>query len=296
MDGLDAVGTAAEYVAAMRRLKDGSGRTLRALEAAAAARGDVLPRSTLADMLRRTTLPRPELVTAFVRACGAEDQLEEWTRAYERVASGERPAPGAPEPPPRHDAGKRALIAAAALSVVVVIGLLLWPTGETEPPAPGLEPLPAAGAWARIRPAGAPQLCVTEGRTRDGRYPSAVAVQRPCDEPGGPRTYLLPMPGDAVAIQWEHPTTKVLGCLTVLDDGPATNLLEPQEDCAATREDQMFRLTPTPSGAQIQHAASARCLAPADPAPTAEITLAPCPAAPAFLIDLLPPSPSGAEL
>ncbi|MFD5366373.1 helix-turn-helix domain-containing protein [Streptomyces sp. NPDC127103] len=71
--------TPAEFLAGLQALKDRSGLTYRELSARAEARGDVLPRSTVANMLARATLPREELLTAFVRACGATpDELAEW--------------------------------------------------------------------------------------------------------------------------------------------------------------------------------------------------------------------------
>ncbi|MFE2671379.1 helix-turn-helix domain-containing protein [Streptomyces mirabilis] len=54
----------------MRRLKERSGLTYRELEVKAARNGDMLARSTLADVLGRTNLPRPDVLAAFVRACG----------------------------------------------------------------------------------------------------------------------------------------------------------------------------------------------------------------------------------
>lgn len=87
----------AEFVDLLRRLKDRSRLTYRQLEQRAAAAGDVLARSTAADILRRSTLPRPEVVAAFVRACGAEDQVETWLRARHRLAVGTY-APTSPAP------------------------------------------------------------------------------------------------------------------------------------------------------------------------------------------------------
>ncbi|NYH46268.1 hypothetical protein HNR22_005995 [Micromonospora jinlongensis] len=87
----------AEFVDMLRRLKDRSRLTYRQLEQRAAASGDVLARSTAADILRRSTLPRPEVVAAFVRACGAEDQVETWLRARHRLAVGTY-APTSPPP------------------------------------------------------------------------------------------------------------------------------------------------------------------------------------------------------
>ncbi|MEK8106713.1 helix-turn-helix domain-containing protein [Micromonospora sp. M12] len=77
----------AEFIEMLRQLKDRSQLTYRQLEQRAAA-GDVLARSTAAGILRRSTLPRPEVVAAFVRACGAEDQVETWLQARHRLAVG----------------------------------------------------------------------------------------------------------------------------------------------------------------------------------------------------------------
>ena len=91
----------AEFIEMLRDLKDRSRLTYRQLEQRAAAAGDVLARSTAADILRRSSLPRPEVVAAFVRACGAEDQVETWLRARHRLAAGEfaPPSPAADPPP-----------------------------------------------------------------------------------------------------------------------------------------------------------------------------------------------------
>ncbi|MFD3532895.1 helix-turn-helix domain-containing protein [Streptomyces sp. NPDC058664] len=80
--------TPAEFLARLQALKDWSGLTYRELAARAEARGDGLPRSTVANMLARPTLPREELLTTFVRACGvaSETELEEWRTVRRRLA------------------------------------------------------------------------------------------------------------------------------------------------------------------------------------------------------------------
>ncbi|MFF2300929.1 helix-turn-helix domain-containing protein [Streptomyces sp. NPDC058128] len=79
--------TPAEFLARLQALKDRSGLTYRELSVRAEARGDVLPRSTVANMLARATLPREELLTAFVRACGATpDELAEWRTVRTELA------------------------------------------------------------------------------------------------------------------------------------------------------------------------------------------------------------------
>ncbi|MGW2057839.1 helix-turn-helix domain-containing protein [Streptomyces sp. NPDC001840] len=79
---------AAGFVESMRRLKERSGLTYRELEERAARNGDVLARSTLADILRRTSLPRPDVLTAFVRACGDGQRVGAWLDARNRIAAG----------------------------------------------------------------------------------------------------------------------------------------------------------------------------------------------------------------
>ncbi|WP_326655405.1 hypothetical protein [Streptomyces sp. NBC_01750] len=77
----------------MQELKDWSGLTYRELTARAEAAGDVLPRSTVANMLSRSTVPREELVAAFVRACGCgPGATESWLRVRKELTRRERQA------------------------------------------------------------------------------------------------------------------------------------------------------------------------------------------------------------
>ncbi|MEU9995319.1 helix-turn-helix domain-containing protein [Streptomyces sp. NPDC050848] len=78
---------AASFIARLQQLKDWSGLTYRDLSARAEALGDVLPRSTVANMLARSTVPREELLTSFVRACGvAPGELENWLSVRKELA------------------------------------------------------------------------------------------------------------------------------------------------------------------------------------------------------------------
>lgn len=82
-----AVRTPAEFVALLHVLKEWSGLTYRELTGRAAAVGDVLPRSTVANMLARTTVPREELVAAYARACGCgPSAVEEWLAVRKELA------------------------------------------------------------------------------------------------------------------------------------------------------------------------------------------------------------------
>lgn len=79
---------AAAFVGLLRQLKEESGLTYRQLEDRAADRGEVLARSTLADVLRRATLPRPETLAVFVRACSDDHDVGAWLEARDRIAAG----------------------------------------------------------------------------------------------------------------------------------------------------------------------------------------------------------------
>ncbi|MCX4471657.1 NB-ARC domain-containing protein [Micromonospora sp. NBC_01655] len=76
VDGLpkpDEITSAEEFVAALRQLRAWSDLTYRQLARRAEAAGDVMPASTTATMLARSSLPRSEIVAAFVRACGLDE-------------------------------------------------------------------------------------------------------------------------------------------------------------------------------------------------------------------------------
>ncbi|MFE5795170.1 RICIN domain-containing protein [Streptomyces sp. NPDC056503] len=72
----------------MRELRERTGLTYRDLEQRAEQAGEVLPRSTLATALSREALPRPELLRAFLIACGHGDRVEAWAAARDRIAAG----------------------------------------------------------------------------------------------------------------------------------------------------------------------------------------------------------------
>ncbi|WP_328868783.1 XRE family transcriptional regulator [Streptomyces sp. NBC_00287] len=255
---------AAAFVEAMQQLKRRSGLTYRQLEEQAARNGDVLARSTLADILSRTSLPRPDLLAAFVRACGDEQRVGAWLDARERIAadiaavSGPAPSPG-PEadvtaeahmqteesrgPRPRRTKGL-ALALAAALPLLAVAAWGLLHDDSDDPSTPAGSSTASrtlTDGWITIRPARTPDLCLTDGRDRDGAYDSAVAVQLPCAQATVPRTYLEPVGEDLYRIQWHHPQMGK-GCLTVMGEDQIKGMLEPRKDCT---QGTLFRLEPT---------------------------------------------------
>ncbi|MGP4111176.1 helix-turn-helix domain-containing protein [Streptomyces sp. 4N509B] len=279
--------SAAEFVALLRRLKDHTGLSYRQLEERAESRGDVLARSTAADMLRRTALPRREVVAAFVRACGVgEDEARGWLAARDRLAA--RPADGPPADPHadptagdgttdgdggvRRGGSDRARLdtgwlgaTAVVLVVLLAVGVWVsWPEGGGSALATSAPPFD--DGWYEIRTVSTPELCLTEGRDRSGRYEGALAVQRPCGEPPSPRTFLREAGDGLYFIEWHHPR-EGRGCLTVLAGGHITDMLEPWDECSADRPSQRFLIEPTetPLGGdsyRVRPEVSGKCLAP----------------------------------
>ncbi|GAB3449448.1 hypothetical protein GCM10027436_44090 [Actinophytocola sediminis] len=237
--------------------------TYRQLEGKATAHRDTLPASTIATTLGRTTLPRERFVEAFTRACGlGDDDVRTWLETRRRIATNDLvPAgndaqdPAADVPVPSRSAPWRrvaSLIAAAGIGVAGTLGVSALldtqldaptpPTVASDTPVTGLRILPV-GSWARIHVARQPELCVTEGTDRSGRYETAVAAGRTCAETVLPHVYVEPVGQDIVQIQWHHPKFGI-GCLTALLDGPGRDLFEPRDNCADDNPAQQFRIEP----------------------------------------------------
>ncbi|MEV0681987.1 peptidoglycan-binding domain-containing protein [Actinosynnema sp. NPDC050436] len=117
--------TAGDFMAGLRALRVWCGLTYRQVEAAARANGDVLPHSTVATALARKTLPREELVTMYVRACGADEQEStRWLAARRRLAVDQ----AVPVARPRRMTSRVWRTAAGAV-VVVVLSVALQAAG-----------------------------------------------------------------------------------------------------------------------------------------------------------------------
>jgi hypothetical protein len=265
------VHTAAELNAELRELKARSRLTYRQLEERAAQQGELLPRSTLADVLRNGSLPRPDLLAAFIRACGEGDDVDEWLAARQRAAgasasgeeasaSGEDAGEQAHGPVrrllggrrageggrrtgggggPARGPSRRAWVVTGTILAVALLAAASWTLFDSDGPgAAGAARMP--GQEVRIRPLKAPRLCVTDGPATGGRYDSLVAVQRPCTEATPPTTFLDAVGENAYRIAWHHPDHGK-GCLKALTSGPGKGLLEPWDACAQTTA---FRFVP----------------------------------------------------
>ncbi|MET9557294.1 XRE family transcriptional regulator [Streptomyces sp. NPDC006645] len=270
---------AAEFIDSMRRLKERSGLTYRQLEQGAARRDEVLPRSTLADVLRRGSLPRPEVLAAFVHACGEGERVDTWLAARDRIAAAAPPEPppspaapgdvepGGPEPGAvdgaparrRRVLGARPAPAVGGLILLLAAGALALAYVLNGSGSSSAAEGPAEG-WSQIRPAATPDLCLTEGRARNGRYDSAVAVQHPCADAAPPRVYLEGVGDGLYRVQWHHPEFGK-GCLTALTSGPVQGMFEPRDNCdEATRFHVEPADAPLADGYRLRLADSELCV------------------------------------
>ncbi|WP_052808524.1 RICIN domain-containing protein [Streptomyces cyaneogriseus] len=117
-----------------------------------------------------------------------------------------------------------------------------------------------AEGWSTIRSVGAPSLCLTEGRARNGAYDSAVAVQSPCATATPPRTYLQSAGNGLYRIQWHHPEFGV-GCLTVMNGGPVPGMLEPWDDCSRATQFHVEPVdSPVAGGYRFRVSGSSLCI------------------------------------
>ncbi|MET9395670.1 helix-turn-helix transcriptional regulator [Streptomyces sp. NPDC006624] len=295
----------AGFIAALCRLKERSGLTYRQLEKQAAERGEVLPRSTLANVLGGKTSPRPELLAAFVRACGDGERAAQWLETWEELAGRDgRAAESDIEGPARHvlslPTSHRglALLVLVVVTVSVAATVWMWVSDGTSDSngqarggvsaSPSVWPSLPSGR-VRIRPVLAEGLCLTDGRVRG--YEPFVAVQRPCDEVAPQETLLEPLGGNSFRIQWYHPDHGK-GCLKALVAKPLAGLLEPWEAC---EQSSRFRIEPTGpegSGHYVLRVSGEGCVGMAGTATSegAEARLGPCRGKPGqqFIIESAP--------
>ncbi|AXB45996.1 hypothetical protein A4R43_28855 [Amycolatopsis albispora] len=239
----------------MRQVRIRTGHSYRALERRAEQAGLVLPSSTISAALARDKLPRAELVDAFLKAAGADEEtVERWLAVRADLASGVEVTPEDPRPPRRRLG--YALVALAALAVIAVVVAVMTVGGEPESP-PMAQPAPAELRQApdkqRIRVVHT-GMCLGEGKelfTGSGRD---VIGQHPC-ETATPELSLVWFPNNTAQIQLHHPD-KGLGCLAV--DGVSSEMLLAGRMCEDGREDQLFQFEPVDGGHRMRSVAAGR--------------------------------------
>lgn len=266
----------AEFIARLQDLKEWSGLTYRELAARAEALGDVLPRSTVANMLARTTVPREELLAAFVRACGVgPGEARKWETVREELAlrgvygpdepppawqAPEEQAPeeqaGDPEPGPRSRL-RRALVGAVAVAglVLATVSVVALVRDDPRPARPHRPVLTAPDEGpVHIRVIGS-DLCLNERRgSRDGQI-----YQRRCAGADVPRYELKRLGGAHWRIVSDHPDF-ALGCSGIPSGGRIPYAALEDSECGDPSRVERFTLEPhgTPvTGYRIVPAGSA---------------------------------------
>ncbi|MFG3705917.1 tetratricopeptide repeat protein [Micromonospora sp. NPDC047670] len=189
-----------QYVILLRRIRDQSGLAYREIARRAQRNGDVLPASTLATMLGRPTLPRRDLVSALLRACGVPDErAAEWLTVWGRLAAARtaaRPPAAAPSGRPGHVPVAPAARTTGPSGPVAGPGAEgLGPTSHPQRSA-ALRLIPAGGGTGTAGPARGRAAASGAGRDRAvlRGLPSPVADEaRPADGgSGAPVPYQLP--------------------------------------------------------------------------------------------------------
>ncbi|MCG5218018.1 XRE family transcriptional regulator [Streptosporangium sp. KLBMP 9127] len=159
----------------------------------------------------------------------------------------------------------RIVLTVTVLAILTVVALMRGADGsgnrdtQATPAPKGSVVATLPTGWYGLTPSHVADrdLCVGEGRERNGRSDRPIAVQRPCDDLL-PDTSLRALGGGVYVIEWHHPKEGV-GCLVV--DGAFVGgdaLLGPVgcDDAA----DQQYRLEPTGEGFKVRPVHSGWCL------------------------------------
>ncbi|MFI7120386.1 RICIN domain-containing protein [Amycolatopsis sp. NPDC049868] len=267
---------AAQFVAAMRTLRARTDSSYRVIERRAAKAGTSLPSSTISGALARDTLPRADLLAAFVRACGGDDAtVERWLAARADLAATEQTPITDETPTPVEDTPAQArrrgrllwpAIAVAAVVVLIAGGLIMFnpfsedraapnpPSSASSPSAvaptvPGAANASAAGpptGRARVRVAHT-GLCVGEGPEKFVQEERIVLGQQDCAKASPPITVEAVDGGYRLLLH--HPEHGE-GCVTVDYGGTTTGVLLAGDNCEPGRPDQRFVFEPVTAPAK----------------------------------------------
>ncbi|MFG3526411.1 helix-turn-helix domain-containing protein [Streptomyces sp. NPDC047917] len=271
--------SAPEFIALLRLLKDVSGLTFRELSQRAEVVGDVLPRSTIANMLGRTSVPREELLAAFVRACGCgPEQVADWLAVRKELAvrgeragtaqasvtapeataghSSEPPAVLLPEPPavllpgpptvplPGPSPARRrrpgTVVVAAVALVVLAAAAVTVTLLLRDDDRPESRRVTGPVAGRAVQIRSVHSgFCLSEKRDSD----SGELYQVPCEQETIPRFSLGPLAGDAWRIVTDHPV-HLKGCTGVWNGIRDAEAPLQDQECGKRGDAEEFLIEP----------------------------------------------------
>ncbi len=271
----DGVRDAAGFIALMRALQRWSGLSLAELEARMGSAPVLLPEG-LAGMLGGSKLPRREVVSAFISACGCVPEVQaDWMRAYARI-SGTAPAPS-PEaafaPPPSQEAppeepekrarprhrkpgGKRRqkrtrrslspLAAAPAFVTVAVIAVAMLTgsgddSGKADGGHGGKRPTaaPPGTGWYAVQPETATSVGDCLAIFPDDQFAPTLS-QDQCDEEDALQRFWLEPDSGGIYVIKAYTVKEQLWCLTL--DAPSDGARLHLKACDKASKWQRFAL------------------------------------------------------
>ncbi|MFD5899825.1 RICIN domain-containing protein [Streptomyces sp. NPDC060366] len=179
----------------MRQLRGWADLSYRQLERRASDVGEALPRATVSGVLAREDLPREELLTAFVRACGGDAAtVDTWLEARRRLAMAiKEPAVpdwggGEPRPDPEPDPASGTVADTGSGTSASEEPPNEASIGATAPPTPLPPAKPGRRRFNRHLPMAAAGACAAAGVLLLVYWPDGgkkPVTTRPSD---GPRT------------------------------------------------------------------------------------------------------------
>ncbi|MEU6594346.1 RICIN domain-containing protein [Streptomyces sp. NPDC046881] len=173
----------AQFMELMRQLRRWADLSYRQLERNATDAGDVLPRTTISAALSRNDLPRAELLAAYVRACGGDDDtVQAWLDARRHLSiSGSATPASAGEDAPQNtsqeddDGAPQAAVPPPMAAAAEEQNPDTDPAGEPtagDPADDTTDPASAQSNWRRQGPLVAIAACTVVGILALALWPS----------------------------------------------------------------------------------------------------------------------------
>ncbi|NUO57033.1 MAG: helix-turn-helix domain-containing protein [Hamadaea sp.] len=269
--------TAAEFVELLRRVRLSSELSYRQIAQRARAHGVALPISTLATALNRDTMPRPEVVTAMLLACGcSREELARWLAARRQIilgapsttdelsagptdpderepdetaSAGTTAGPETAEPRNRRRWLRARVPLWSMLAVVVALGAgVTWWATDRAPKT--VTPIPTPPTAVRVRPMSGPG-CLSEHAGSSG-----YLFIEPCEQ-AYPALSTEPAGGEAFRFRTDHPEFGP-GCMGV---DPVADSDRPSDGYCTDVKHQLFTAIPAGGGHLLRNVELGQCLA-----------------------------------